>query len=80
MMKMKMRHILAALRRDARGQDLIEYALLCGAIGFACVVGVGFLTGAMNSSYDSWQDAAQEPYLVTPCLGPGGVLETPPCP
>jgi Flp pilus assembly pilin Flp len=74
------RQVLSSLIKDDGGQDLIEYALLCGAIGFACVVGVGFLTGAMNSSYNSWQDAAQDDYLVVPCIGAGGVLETPPCP
>jgi Flp pilus assembly pilin Flp len=74
------RQVLRALIKDDGGQDLIEYALLCSAIGFACVVGVAFLTGAMNSSYNSWQDAAQTDYLVVPCIGPGGVLATPPCP
>ena len=62
--------------REDDGQDLIEYALLCGAIGFAGIVAFGFISTAMNSTYASWDTAVQTDQLVeVPC--PAG--ETPPC-
>jgi Flp pilus assembly pilin Flp len=36
------------------GQDLIEYALLTAAIGFAGVVGVNLIGLAINAVYGSW--------------------------
>ena len=48
---------VAAIRRlivDEDGQDLIEYALLTGAIGFAGVVGVSLIGAAINAVYSSW--------------------------
>ncbi len=48
---------VASIRRlivDEDGQDLIEYALLTGAIGFAGVVGVGLIGLAINAVYSSW--------------------------
>jgi Flp pilus assembly pilin Flp len=35
-------------------QDLIEYALLTGAIGFAAVVGITLIGAAINAVYTSW--------------------------
>jgi Flp pilus assembly pilin Flp len=75
-----MRTTVFALLVDESGQDLIEYALLATALGFAAVAGVSFLSNAMNSSYQSWDNAVQSDPLVVPCMGAGGVLETPPCP
>ena len=43
---------------EEHGQDLIEYALLCSAIGFAGAVAFSFISGAMNFSYDSWNNDA----------------------
>jgi Flp pilus assembly pilin Flp len=48
---------VASIRRlivDEDGQDLIEYALLTGAIGFAGVVGVSLIGLAINAVYSSW--------------------------
>ena len=42
--------------REEHGQDLIEYALLCGAVGFAGTVAFSFISSAMNTSYDSWNN------------------------
>jgi len=36
------------------GQDLIEYALLAGAIGFAGAVGWDLIALSINAVYDSW--------------------------
>ena len=41
---------------EEHGQDLIEYALLCGAIGFAGAVAFSYISSAMNTSYDSWNN------------------------
>ena len=61
---------------DERGQDLIEYALLCSAIGFAGAVAFTFVSDAMNSTYDSWDSAVQDPLLVEiPCPAD----DEPPC-
>lgn len=49
---------------DEYGQDLIEYALLTAAIGFAGVVAFNFLSDAMNSTYTSWDTAVQSDALV----------------
>lgn len=49
---------------EDRGQDLIEYALLTAAIGFTSIVAVSYLTGAMNTTYTSWDSAVQSDALV----------------
>ena len=49
---------------DERGQDLIEYALLCSAIGFAGAVAFSFISDAMNTTYTSWDDAIHSDTLV----------------
>ena len=58
LLKMNMLLIrVAAIRRlilDEDGQDLIEYALLTGAIGFAGVVGISLIGLAINAVYSSW--------------------------
>jgi Flp pilus assembly pilin Flp len=50
--------------REEHGQDLIEYALLCGAVGFAGIVAFSFVSTAMNSTYASWDTAGQTDQLV----------------
>ena len=48
---------LATVQRlivEEDGQDLIEYALLTGAIGFAGVVGFNLIGLAINAVYSSW--------------------------
>jgi Flp pilus assembly pilin Flp len=57
-------NVLARLLRDESGQDLIEYALLTTAIGFAALAGVNLLSTAMNSTYTSWDTAGQSCALV----------------
>lgn len=62
--------------REEDGQDLIEYALLCSAIGFAGTVAFSFVSDAMNSTYASWDDAVQDDALVeVPCPA----SDEPPC-
>jgi Flp pilus assembly pilin Flp len=50
--------------REEHGQDLIEYALLCAAVGFAGIVAFSFVSDAMNSTYLSWDSAVQTDELV----------------
>jgi len=50
--------------REEHGQDLIEYALLCSAIGFAGAVAFSFISSAMNTTYTSWDNAVQDDLLV----------------
>jgi Flp pilus assembly pilin Flp len=40
--------------RDEDGQDLIEYALLASLIAIVGLVGMNAITGALNTTYDSW--------------------------
>ena len=62
--------------REDHGQDLIEYALLCSAIGFAGAVAFNFVSAAMFTTYTSWDSAVQDDRLVeVPCP----TSETPPC-
>ena len=49
---------------EEHGQDLIEYALLCSAIGFAGAVAFSFISTAMNTTYASWDTAVQTEELV----------------
>jgi Flp pilus assembly pilin Flp len=46
--------LLRRFLAEETGQDLIEYALLTAAIGFAGVVGVNLLSAAINATYGSW--------------------------
>ena len=46
--------LLRRLLAEENGQDLIEYALLTGAIGLAGVVGINLLGAAINATYASW--------------------------
>jgi Flp pilus assembly pilin Flp len=49
-----MLRLLSRLLTEENGQDLIEYALLTAAIGFAGVVGINLIGAAINSTYTSW--------------------------
>jgi Flp pilus assembly pilin Flp len=49
-----MSRLLSRLLTEDNGQDLIEYALLTAAIGFAGVVGINLIGAAINSTYTSW--------------------------
>jgi Flp pilus assembly pilin Flp len=54
---------------DDEGQDLIEYALLTGAIAFAGVVAFDALGGSINTTYTSWDDSVNDLWIVP---DPGG--------
>ena len=45
------------LFRDDRGQDLLEYALLTGVIGFAGLVVFDLLLGVIDNTYGSQETA-----------------------
>ena len=60
---------LARLIVDDEGQDLIEYALLTGAIGFAGVVAFDLLGDAIFGTYSSWDDGVNDLWVVPE---PGG--------
>jgi Flp pilus assembly pilin Flp len=49
-----MRRLLDRLIAEDDGQDLVEYALLTGAIGFCAVAAFNLLGGAINAVYTSW--------------------------
>ena len=59
-----MRTLLVRWLADEDGQDLIEYALLAGFLGFAAVAGVAFLGSAMNSTYSTWDSVGQTDALI----------------
>ena len=48
-----MRHLISALVRDERGQDLVEYALIVAAVGLALITTVNTLSDAIVSL---WKD------------------------
>ena len=54
---------------DDRGQDLVEYALLSGAIGVAGILLFPVIAGAMGTAYSSWNDAVKAAWEPCP---PGG--------
>jgi Flp pilus assembly pilin Flp len=45
--------LAGSLRRDDRGQDLVEYALIVAAVGLALITTVNQLTTAVVSLYSS---------------------------
>ncbi len=49
-----MLRLLTRLAAEEQGQDLIEYALLTGAIGFCGVAGFELFGGAISAVYTSW--------------------------
>jgi Flp pilus assembly pilin Flp len=51
---MEMLEMFKRLVADENGQDLIEYALLTGAIGLCGVVGFELFGGAISAAYSSW--------------------------
>jgi Flp pilus assembly pilin Flp len=61
-----MLRLLKRLVAEETGQDLIEYALLTGAIGCAGVVGVNLLGAAISTSYKSWDTGVNNLWEVPP--------------
>jgi Flp pilus assembly pilin Flp len=47
----------ARLRKDAEGQDLLEYALLCGLIAMVALSAVSFVGQTIYNVF--WQSIAQ---------------------
>jgi Flp pilus assembly pilin Flp len=46
--------LLTRLIVEEDGQDLIEYALLTTAVGMAAIVAFNAWSGAINTTYSSW--------------------------
>lgn len=46
--------LLTRLIAEEEGQDLIEYALLTTAIGMCAFVAFSLWSGAINTTYGSW--------------------------
>jgi len=61
-----MSRLIARFLAEETGQDLIEYALLTGAIGFAGVVGINLLGAAINATYTSWDTGVNNLWEVPP--------------
>jgi len=61
---------LVTLLRDETGQDLVEYALLTTAIGFAGIVAWGLVQTAINGTYTSWVSSTDT--LADPPAPSGG--------
>lgn len=59
-----MTHRLRQLLLDDSGQDLIEYALLATATGFAAIVAVNLLMGSMSNMYSTGDAAVQSIWEV----------------
>jgi Flp pilus assembly pilin Flp len=58
--------LLTRLLAEETGQDLIEYALLTAAIGFAGVVGINLIGAAINTTYSSWDTSVNSLWEVPP--------------
>jgi Flp pilus assembly pilin Flp len=58
--------LLARLTREDAGQDLIEYALLTGAIGFAGAVAFDLLGGVISQAYTGWDTGVNGLWEVPP--------------
>jgi len=61
---LRVRGLVVRWFAEEGGQDLIEYALLSGAIGLAGFVAFAFVTDVMNTTYASWDTAVQSDELV----------------
>jgi Flp pilus assembly pilin Flp len=54
-----MKKLLRRLCADRRGEDLIEYVLLCAFMALATVAAFQLTAAGMNTAYQGW-DAAQQ--------------------
>lgn len=59
-----MLQLFTRLVAEEEGQDLIEYALLTGAIGLCGVVGFELFGGAINAAYASWTTGTNDLWEV----------------
>jgi Flp pilus assembly pilin Flp len=64
------RTLILRLLRDDRGQDLVEYALLTSAIGFAGIAAWELVRVSIGAAYQSWEDGVNALWESPP---PGGV-------
>ena len=61
--------IARRLRRDERGQDLVEYALLVALIGLAALVSAPLIEQAIATGYGSYNTNIQDRWEIA---DPGG--------
>jgi Flp pilus assembly pilin Flp len=61
---------ISRLIADESGVDLIEYMLLATFLAIAGMLGIQVLGTAMNSSYQSWDDATQDAWETPEPIGP----------
>ncbi len=54
------RELIHRLATQDRGQDIIEYALLTGAIGIVGVVAWSNIAGGIGSAYQGWDTGVQD--------------------
>jgi Flp pilus assembly pilin Flp len=57
---------LGDLLTDDRGDDLIEYALLCGLIGAIGVVAFPDIADKMSAAYSEWVSSAKDAWEPCP--------------
>ena len=57
---------------DECGADVIEYALLAGAIGLAAVAAWNVIPGKIAGAYSGWDSGVQNLSDCTPNPGGGG--------
>jgi Flp pilus assembly pilin Flp len=63
------------LRRDERGQGLVEYALILALVSLAAIVALGFMSGKINSLFSKTGNS-----LNSVNIGAGGAPSGPPPP
>ena len=61
-----MRRSLAHLLTDDGGQDLIEYALLCGLVGTVGVLVMPEIAAKMSDAYADWVSSANDAWEPCP--------------
>lgn len=62
---MRLGRSVCRLRADDRGQDLIEYALLCGLLATGALLAFPAIRDNMSAAYGSWVSEAQA--IWEPC-------------
>ena len=67
----KMRQLLRRLLTDDGGQDLIEYALLTTAVGFAVILAFNLIQTAIGTTYGSWTNDAGSVNSIWESPAPG---------
>jgi Flp pilus assembly pilin Flp len=65
-----MKKLLRRLWADQRGEDLIEYVLLCAFMALATVVAFQLTAGGMKTVYEGWDAAQQDRWDLNADLTP----------